>query len=141
VSQGRRLREAGDTDTDTDGAPYAKGKIMTASQSASRKRKQLDEGSFQPEISSFQLHLAAEGKAGKTVRTYAEAVQWFAGEYLRRETGLTGWEEVGKQDVQRWVVRLLGRYSSAYATNQYRALQQFFKWLPPRTRSPTRWPG
>jgi hypothetical protein len=24
---------------------------------------------------------------------------------------------------------LLGRYSDAYASNQYRALQQFFKWL------------
>ena len=24
---------------------------------------------------------------------------------------------------------LLDRYSSAYASNQYRALQQFFKWL------------
>jgi hypothetical protein len=55
---------------------------MTAPQSASRKPKQLDAGSFQPEISSFRLHLAAEGKAEKTVRTYTEAVQWFAGEHL-----------------------------------------------------------
>ena len=102
---------------------------MTASQSASGKPKQLDAGGFQPEISSFGQHLAAEGKAEKTVRTYTEAVQWFAGAHLRRETGLTGWEEVGKQDIQRWVVWLLDRYSSAYASNQYRALQQFFKWL------------
>jgi integrase len=28
-----------------------------------------------------------------------------------------------------WMVCLLGRYSSAYASNQYRGLQQFFKWL------------
>jgi site-specific recombinase XerD len=27
------------------------------------------------------------------------------------------------------MVSLLGRYSHAYASNQYRALQQFFKWL------------
>jgi hypothetical protein len=26
------------------------------------------------------------------------------------------------------MVWLLGRYSSSYASNQYRALQQFFKW-------------
>jgi integrase/recombinase XerD len=102
---------------------------MTASQSASRTPKQLDAGSFQPEISSFRLHLAAEGKAAKTVHTYTEAVQWFAGEHLRRETGLTGWEQVSKQDVQRWVVWLLDRYSGAYASNQCRAQQQFFKWL------------
>src|SRR5580693_941963 len=84
---------------------------------------------FQPEISSFRLHLAAEGKAAKTVRTYVEAVQWFAAARLLRETGRTGWEEVRRQDVQEWIVWLLGRYSSAYASNQYRALQQFFKWL------------
>ena len=31
--------------------------------------------------------------------------------------------------MQEWVAWLLGRYSSAYASNQYRALQQFFRWL------------
>jgi hypothetical protein len=47
---------------------------MTAPESASRKPRQLDAGSFQPEISSSCLHLAAEGKAAKTVGTYTEAV-------------------------------------------------------------------
>ena len=46
-----------------------------------------------------------------------------------REAGRTGWEQVGKQDIQQWMVRLLDRYSGAYASNQFRALQQFFKWL------------
>ncbi len=102
---------------------------MPAPQSRPRQSKQLDAGGFQPEISSFRLYLAAEGKACKTVRTYTEAVQWFAAARLRRETGLASWEEVGKQDIQQWIVRLLDRYSSAYASNQFRALQQFFKWL------------
>jgi hypothetical protein len=31
---------------------------------------------------------------------------------------------VGRQDVQRWIALLLGRYSAAYASNQYRVLQQ-----------------
>jgi len=31
--------------------------------------------------------------------------------------------------VRRWMVWLLGLYSDAYASNQYRVLQQFFKWL------------
>ena len=39
------------------------------------------------------------------------------------------WEQVGSQDIQQWMAWLLDRYSSAYASNQYRALQQFFKWL------------
>jgi site-specific recombinase XerC len=72
--------------------------------------------------------LAAEGKSGKTVRMYTEAVQWFAAAHLLRETGRTGWDEVDVQDIQRWMVWLLGRYSDSYASNQYRALQQFFRW-------------
>src|ERR1035437_7985603 len=51
-----------------------KGKTMTAAESRHWEPKLLDAGGFQPEISSFQLHLAAEGKAAKTVRTYTEAV-------------------------------------------------------------------
>ena len=30
--------------------------------------------------------------------------------------------------VQEWIVTLLGRYSDSHANNQFRALQQFFKW-------------
>ena len=102
---------------------------MPAPQPRYRQSKQLDAGGFQPEISSFRLYLAAEGKAAKTVRTYTEAVAWFAAAHLRREAGRTCWEEAGKQDVQQWMVWLLERYSAAYASNQFRALQQFFKWL------------
>ena len=101
---------------------------MAAPQSRYRQPKQLDAGDLQPEISSSGLHLAAEGKAARTIRTYVEAVAWFAA-HLLREAGRTGWEQVGKHDVQQWMVRLLGRYSAAYASNQLRALQQFFKWL------------
>ena len=54
---------------------------------------------------------------------------WFAAAHLLTQTGRTGWEQVGKHDVQQWVVWLLDRYSAAYASNQFRALQQFFKWL------------
>jgi site-specific recombinase XerD len=102
---------------------------MTAPESGSRTPKQLDAGSFQPEISSFGLHLAAEGKAAKTMRTYTEAVQWFAGEHLRMQAAGGAWEQVSRQDVRQWMIWLLDRYSSAYASNQYRALQQFFRWL------------
>jgi site-specific recombinase XerD len=102
---------------------------VIALESCSGQPKPLDAGGFQPEISSFRLHLAAEGKAAKTVRTYTDAVQWFAAAYLRREGNRTRWEGVRKRDVQEWVAWLLGRYSAAYASNQYRSLQQFFRWL------------
>jgi site-specific recombinase XerD len=65
----------------------------------------------------------------RTVRTYTEAVQWFAGEHLRKQAANDAWEQVTRQNVQQWIVWLLDRYSNAYASNQYRALQQFFKWL------------
>ncbi|HEY1617768.1 MAG TPA: hypothetical protein VGG25_09130 [Streptosporangiaceae bacterium] len=84
---------------------------------------------FQPEIGSFRLHLAAQGKAVKTVRTYTEAVQWFAAAHLIPRTGCSRWDQVQGHDGRRWMVWLLGLYSDAYASNQYRALQQFFKWL------------
>ncbi len=102
---------------------------MTASQARSRQPKPLDAGGLQPEIGSFRLHLAAEGKAATTVRTYTEAVQWFAAAHLLPSGLCTRWEEVSKRVVQEWVAWLLGRYSAAYASNQFRALQQFFKWL------------
>ena len=106
---------------------------MTAQESPSRQPKQLDAGMFQAEISSFALRLAAEGKAAKTIRTYTEAVQWFAATGLPRQAG---WEQVTGCDVQAWMAWLLGRYSTAYASNQYRALQQFFKWLAAEDQLP-----
>jgi integrase len=53
-------------------------------------------------------------------------VQWFAAAYL---PGQASWERVDSQDIQQWMTWLLDRYSNAYASNQYRALQQFLKWL------------
>ena len=54
--------------------------------SRARRRKPLAAGVFQPEISSFRLALAAEGKAAKTVRNYTETVQWFAAAHLLPQT-------------------------------------------------------
>ena len=97
---------------------------MTVAQPRSRQRKPLEAGVLQPEIGSFRLHLAAEGK----VRIYTAAVQWCTAAHLMPHTSRTRWEEVDRQDVQRWMVWLLGRYSDAYVSNQYRALRQFFRW-------------
>jgi len=93
-----------------------------------RQPKSLSAGPFQPAISSFRLHLNAEGKSPKTGRTYVEAVQWFAAAHLRAQTGRSDWPDVTAEDVKEWMVWLLENYSDSYANNQYRALQQFFKW-------------
>jgi site-specific recombinase XerD len=89
--------------------------------------RNLDAGPFQPMIGSFDLHLRAERKSPKTIRTYIEAAQWFAAAHLI-PAGLSSWDDVKARHVQEWTVTLLGRYSDAYANNQFRALQQFFKW-------------
>jgi len=109
------------------GATWENGqKTMTAPRPRTRQPKQLDAGILQAEINSFGLHLAAGNKSAKTIRTYTEAAQCFAAAHL---PGQASWEQVDGRDIQQWTAWLLDRYSSAYASSQYRALQQFFKWL------------
>jgi site-specific recombinase XerD len=62
------------------------------------------------------------------VQGYTLAVRWFAAAHLLEQTSRTGWEQVDTQDIQRWMLQLLDRYSGAYASIQFRALRQFFKW-------------
>ena len=109
---------------------------MTAQRPRSRQLKHLDAGIFQAEINSFALRLAAEGKAAKTIRTYTEAVRWFAAAGPPGQAARASWDQVTSQDIQRWMAWLLDRYSTAYASNQYRALQQFFKWLAAEDQLP-----
>jgi hypothetical protein len=123
------LRKRSRTDACAPAEPQEERKTMILPQPRPRRRKPLDAGPFAPEIGSFRLHLTAEGKAAKTVRTYTEAVAWFAAAHLIPRTSHAGWEQVSGHDVQRWLVHLLTRYSDAYASNQFRALQQFFRWL------------
>ena len=94
-----------------------------------RRTRPLDAGPFAADIASFELHLAAENKAAGTIRIYTEAPRWFAAARLCCDTDKTSWEQVDTQDVQRWVVWLLRHYSETYAYQQYRSLQQFFRWL------------
>ena len=51
---------------------------MAAPRTRSRQPRQMDAGVLGAEIGSFRLHLAAEGKAAKTIGLYCEAVAWFA---------------------------------------------------------------
>lgn len=92
-----------------------------------RSPRDLYAGVLQPMLNSFELHLLAEKKSPKTIRTYIEAAQWFATAYLI-PNGIFDWADVRACHVQEWTVTLLARYSDSYANNQFRALQQFFKW-------------
>ena len=111
---------------------------MTVPQPRPRRRKPLDPGPFAPEIGSFRLHLAAEGKAAKTVRTYTEAVAWFAAAHLIPRTRCTGWEKVSGHDVQRWLVHLLTLIAMPTpATSSGPSSSSSAGW-PRRRSSPTR---
>jgi site-specific recombinase XerD len=70
------------------------------------------------------------------VQGYTEAVRWFAAGYLLRQAGKTSWEQVDAQDIQQWTAHLLDRYSGTYASIQFRALRQFFKWRADEEESP-----
>ena len=90
-------------------------------------RTGLDAGPLQPLIDSFDLYLSAQRKSPRTIRTYTEAARWLAGVHLLA-AGITDWDDVTRQDIQRWIAHLAGTYSGSYASNQFRALQQFFRW-------------
>jgi site-specific recombinase XerC len=95
-----------------------------------------DAGPLGADIASFRLHLAAEGKAARTVQGYTGAVRWFAAAYLLGQAGKTSWEQADRHDVRQWIVQLLNRYSAAYASIQFRALRQLFKWLATEDQIP-----
>lgn len=82
-----------------------------------RRPRNLATGPFQAGINSFTLHLHAEGKADKTVRTYVQAAQRFAAEHLLGSAARTDWEEVTADDIRAWTVWLLEHYSDSYANN------------------------
>ena len=83
------LRKRSRADACATAEPQEERKTMTVPPPRPRRRKPLDAGPFAPEIGSFRLHLtAAGGKAAKTVRTYTEAVAWFAVAHLIPRTSL-----------------------------------------------------
>jgi hypothetical protein len=109
--------------------PGDQSKTMLPPRCRPRVPKDLDAGPLEAEVASFALHMAAEGKAPRTIGNYTEAVRWFAAACILTETGKCRWDEVDKADLRRWVVRLLGEYSTAYAGNQFRAVRRFLRWL------------
>ena len=119
--------------------PAEERKTMAGPRLSSRQPRPpglLDAGPLEPDIASFRLHLAAEGKSARTVQGYTSTVRWFAADYLLGQAGKTSWDQADARDIQQWMVHLLDRYSSAYASIQFRALRQFFKWRAAEDDSP-----
>jgi site-specific recombinase XerD len=123
------LRKPGIPDPAVVPGPGEQSKTILPSRRRPRVPKDLDAGPLEAEVGSFALHMAAEGKAPRTIGNYTEAVRWFAATYVLPETEKHRWQDVDKADLRRWTVRLLGEYSTAYAGNQFRAVRRFLRWL------------
>lgn len=81
-------------------------------------------GISDPIIRDFSLALAAEGKKPKTIKIYTSAASW-----LMEAQELEDWSAVKKSHIRKHIASILENRSPSYANNQYRALQQFFKFL------------
>ncbi len=109
---------------------------MTAPKPRPRQSKQLDTGVLQPEISSFRLCLAAgEGLQDMSIPRRCNG----SPPPTCGASTCTSWEHAGKQDVQADQCALWTR-TRRVRRQHLRALQQFFKWLAAKGRSPTPWP-
>ena len=85
-------------------------------------------GAFGVLVASYRRHLLAANKAPRTIETYLEAVDQF-GAYLRAQGMPTDPSGIAREHVESFVADLLSRFKPATASNRYRALQAFFKWL------------
>src|SRR5262245_59106919 len=77
---------------------------------------------------SFRRHLLAENKSARTVETYGEGVR-LLGEFLAAAGLPTDVARLRREHVEAFVAALLARWKPATASNRYRALQVFFRWL------------
>jgi site-specific recombinase XerD len=89
---------------------------------------------------SFRRSLLSENKAPRTVEVYGDAVRLLA-EFLERVGMPTSVEAIRREHIEAFIANLLTRNKSATASNRYRALQVFFRWLTEEgeiTESPMR---
>jgi site-specific recombinase XerD len=79
-------------------------------------------------LDSWTLHLRAENKAAKTIRTYSESVRLF--DAFLAEAGMPrAVAHIRREHIESFIVHLLDRWKPSTAHNRYRGLQAFFKWL------------
>jgi len=77
---------------------------------------------------SFIRHLRAENVSDRTVQTYAEAVSQLA-RFCREKAMPDDPTRLTREHVESFIGQLLETRKPATASNRYRALQVFFRWL------------
>ncbi|MDQ6730250.1 MAG: tyrosine-type recombinase/integrase [Actinomycetota bacterium] len=83
---------------------------------------------FEALVVSFVRYLRARNLSIKTQEIYAGAARSVA-RRLTEQGAARRWPEVRRADLETYIGDLVERRSAGYASNQYRALQQLFKWL------------
>src|ERR671910_886761 len=89
-----------------------------------------------PLVTSFGRHLRARNLSPKTVEIYLGAAGVLQA-WLESNTAAESWADVRKADLETWLGASLAERSAGHASNQYRAVQQFFKWLTAEEEIPT----
>jgi integrase/recombinase XerC len=77
---------------------------------------------------SFKRALRAENKAPSTLDTYGRSLNLLHS-YLVREGLPTDIEQVKALHIRAFITEMLDKHSPATASNRYRALRRFFRWL------------
>lgn len=79
-------------------------------------------------LASWQRSLRAQNRSPRTIQTYTEAVDGLTN-WLREHTGPDTIEALDAGHIRGFIGQLVATRKPATASNRYRALQQFFRWL------------
>ena len=77
---------------------------------------------------SFERYLRATNRSPRTVETYLEAVEQFA-RFLDRQELPSLVARIRREHVEAYMTAVLARWKPSTASNRFRSLQQFFKYL------------
>jgi site-specific recombinase XerD len=79
-------------------------------------------------LDSFALHLRAQNRSERTIQSYLEGVTQFI-EFLCSKGMPTYPARINREYIESFVAYLLQKHRPATASNRFKSLQQYFKWL------------
>lgn len=86
------------------------------------------------QITSFGRWLRFANKSDKTIIVYVSAARKFGG--WLAEHDVTDWADVEPEHIREFIIGILDTRSAGYASNLFRALQQFAKWYAAEEETP-----
>lgn len=88
----------------------------------------LDVENLEALLRSFERRLRAEAKSERTIETYTESVRLFLKD-LRTRQHFPAPEPIASEQIESFIGELVRTRSAATASNRYRGLQAFFRFL------------